>query len=75
MLTKKLWDHVIEVKEEFVLRKGKVYLLSKKEKREIYKFIEEQLRKKYIRLSKSLQTTLVFFVKKIRMKRSGWYRI
>jgi len=64
MLTKKLWDHVIEVKEEFVLRKGKVYLLSKKEKGEIYKFIEEQLRKKYIRLLKSLQTTLVFFVKK-----------
>ena len=25
MPMKKLWDHVIEVKEEFVLRKGKVY--------------------------------------------------
>ena len=27
MPTRKVWDHVIEVKEGFVPRKGKVYLL------------------------------------------------
>ena len=45
-------------------KKEKVYLLSREEKDGIYKFIEEQLRKGYIRLSKSLQMILVFFVGK-----------
>ena len=45
MLMRKVWDHVIELKEEFVLRKGKMYLLSKKEREEVCKFIEEQLKK------------------------------
>ena len=49
MLTKKLQDHVIEVKGEFVLRKGKVYPLSKKERKEVCEFIKGQLRKEYIR--------------------------
>jgi len=60
MPMKKVWDHVIEVKKEFVLRKGKVYLLSRKERRKVYKFIEEQLRKEYIILSKSSQMASVF---------------
>jgi len=64
MLTRKVWDHVIEMKEEFVPRKGKVYLLLRGEKEEIREFIEEQLRKGYIRLSKSPQTAPVFFVGK-----------
>jgi len=41
---------VIEVKGKFAPRKRKVYLLSRKEKEEVYKFIKEQLRKEYIRL-------------------------
>jgi len=45
---------VIDVKEEFVLRKEKVYLLLREKKEEIYEFIKEQLRKKYIRPSKLL---------------------
>jgi len=36
-----LQDHAIEVKEEFVPRKGKMYLLLRKERREVHKFIEE----------------------------------
>jgi len=32
MFTRKLWDHVIEMKREFVLRKEKVYQLLKEEK-------------------------------------------
>jgi len=48
MPTKKIWDYAIKVKEGFVLRKGKVYLLSRKEREEMHKFIQEQLRKEYI---------------------------
>jgi len=52
------------VKEGFVLRKGKVYLLSREEREEVREFVKEQLRKRYIQLSKSLQMALVFFVGK-----------
>jgi len=64
MPTRKVQDHVIEVKEGFVLRKRKVYLLSREEREEMREFIKEQLWKGYIQLSKSLQTALVFFVGK-----------
>ena len=33
MSTRKVWNHTIDVKEEFVLRKGKVYPLSREERR------------------------------------------
>ena len=62
--TRKLWDHTINIKEGFVLRKGKVYLLSREERGEVCEFIEEQLRKEYIRLSKLSQIALGFFVGK-----------
>jgi len=64
MSTRKLWDHAINTKEEFVLRKRKVYPFSREEREEVYKFISEQLRKGYIKPSKSPQTALVFFVEK-----------
>jgi len=38
--------------------------LSREEREEVWEFIEEQLRKGYIRPSKLPQTALVFFVKK-----------
>jgi len=49
---RKLWDHTIRMKEKFVPRKRKVYLLSREE-REEHMFIAEQLRKRYIRSLKS----------------------
>ena len=49
-----------------MLKKRKVYLLSR---REICKFIEEQLRKGYIRLLKSPQMAPVFFVGKRNSKK------
>ena len=64
MSTRKVWDHTIEVKEGFVLRKGKVYLLSREKREEVREFIREQLRKGYIRPSKLPQTAPVFFVGK-----------
>ena len=41
MLMKKLWNHIIDIKEEVVLRKEKVYLLSKEERKEVREFIKE----------------------------------
>ena len=40
---KKVWDHVIEVKEGFVLRKEKVYPLLREERKKVREFIKEQL--------------------------------
>ena len=65
------------MKEGFVPRKGKVYLLLQEEKEKIWKFIQEQLRKKYIQLSKLPQTAPVFFVGKKdgrkKMVQDYWY--
>ena len=55
---------MIDVKEGFGPRKGKVYLLSREEREEIREFVKEQLQKRYIQLLKSLQIVLVFFVGK-----------
>ena len=62
--TRKLWDYIIEMKEEFVPRKEKIYLLLREKREKVHEFISEQLRKEYIRPSKSPQTALVFFVVK-----------
>ena len=56
ILTRKIQDHVIDLKEGFVPRKGQVYFLSKEER--------EKIKKTYIRPSKSLQTAPVFFIGK-----------
>ena len=52
------------IERRFVPRKEKVYPLLREERGEVCKFIDEQLRKGYIRLSKSPQTAPVFFVRK-----------
>ena len=39
--TRKLWDHAIDIKKEFVPRKGKVYSLSREERKEVHEFISE----------------------------------
>ena len=52
------------MKEEFVPRKGKVYLLSRKKREEVHMVIVEQLRKRYIRPLKSSQMAPVFFIGK-----------
>ena len=46
--TRKLWDHMIEIKKRFVPRKRRVYPLSREEREEVREFIREQLRKGYI---------------------------
>ena len=71
----KLWDYVIDTKEigikkGFVLKKRKMYLLSREEREKICEFISEQLRKRYIRLLKLPQTALVFFCRE-----EGWKEV
>ena len=57
MLVKKMWDYAIELKEGFVLKKRKIYLLlEKREKR----CVNSLMNNWEIRLSKLLQTALVF---------------
>ena len=64
MPIRKIWNHAIDIKEGFIPRKGKVYPLLREEREEVYEFINEQLRKGYIRPLKSPQTARVFFVGK-----------
>ena len=61
---RKAWDHAINLREGFVLKKGKIYPLSRVEREKVQEFVKNQLRKGYIRPSKSPQTSPVFFVPK-----------
>jgi len=63
MPVRKPWDYVINLREDFVPKKGRTYLMPREEKEEAREFMEEQLRKGYIQPSKPLQTLLVFFVR------------
>ena len=64
MPTRKPWDHAIDLREDFVPKKGRIYPLSRTEKEEVQAFVESQLKKGYIRPSKSPQTSPVLFVPK-----------
>jgi len=61
---RKPWDYVINLRENFVPRKERTYLILREEKEKVREFMKEQLRKGYIRPSKSFQTLPVFFVGK-----------
>jgi hypothetical protein len=70
MPTRKPWDHAIDLKPGFQPRKGKIYPLNPEEQKEVQDFVDAQLKKGYIRSSKSPQTSPVFFIaKKDRKKR------
>jgi len=71
MPVQKMWDHAIELKEGFTPKKKKVYSLSRKERREVQAFMEDQLRKGYICPSKSPQTSPVHFM----AKKDGTWRM
>jgi len=45
---RKTWNHTIELKEGFMLKKGKMYSLSREKREEVQAFVEDQLRKGYI---------------------------
>jgi len=64
MLTRKFWNYTIDLKEIFKPQKGRIYPLFKNKREEVQNFVNNQLRKGYIRPSKSPQISLVFFVSK-----------
>ena len=77
MPTRKVWDHAIDIKEGFILKKEKVYPLSREEREEVREFVKEQLRKGYIQPTKLPQMAPVFFVGKKdgkkKMVQDYWY--
>jgi len=48
MLIRKPWDHAIDFRKEFVLKRKKIYLLLRIEKEKVHEFLRDQLRKRYI---------------------------
>ena len=64
MPVRKVWDHVINLRDDFRASKTRVYPLSRNEKEKVQKFVDEHLKKRYIRPSKSPQMLWVFFVSK-----------
>jgi len=64
MPVRNIWDHTIDLKDDFKASKARVYSLSRNKKEEVQKFINKHLKKGYIHPSKSSQTSLVFFVRK-----------
>jgi len=64
MPTRKIWDHAIDLKEEFKASKVQMYPLSRNKREEVQQFIQDHLRKEHIRFLKSPQTSPVFFVGK-----------
>ena len=48
MPVRKPWDHAMNLREDFMPRKGKMYLMSREKKEKVREFVEEQLRKGYI---------------------------
>jgi len=48
MPIRKIWDHAIDVKEDFRLSKAKIYPLSRNEREEVQRFVDEHLKKGYI---------------------------
>ena len=60
----KPWDHGIDLKSDFVPKKGHIILMSDKESKEISTFIKDQLAKDYIHPPKSPQMSPVFLIPK-----------
>jgi len=71
MPMKKTWNHAINLRKGFVMKKRKIYSLLRIEREKVQEFVKNQLRKRYIRPSKSLQMLLVFFL----LKKDGKKRI
>jgi len=48
MPVRKVWDHAIDLKEEFKAGKARVYPLSRNKREEVQKFVNKHLQKGYI---------------------------
>jgi len=45
---RKIWNYIINLRKDFVLKKRKIYLLLRIEREEIQEFVKNQLKKRYI---------------------------
>ena len=61
---RKPWDHCMDLKEGFISQKGRIILLPAEDVQKIKEFIEENVKKGFIRPSKSPQTAPIFFIPK-----------
>jgi len=73
ILVRKPWDHAINLREDFVPRKERTYLMSREEKEVVREFVEEQLRKGYIR-PQSHPRLHQYSLWGKRTERKEWYR-
>ena len=64
MSLRKPWDHAIDLKDTFKLKKGHIIPLSPAEQEGVTAFLDDQLKKGYICPSKFPQTSPVFFIPK-----------
>ena len=62
--TSKKYDHAIDLKPDFIPKIQKPFRLNPKEEQAVTEFIEENLRKGFICVSKSEQASALFFVPK-----------
>jgi hypothetical protein len=61
---KKVWDHAIDLKPDFAAHDCKVYPLTPGEQVKLDEFLDENLRKGYIHLSKFPMSSPFFFITK-----------
>jgi len=61
---KRPWDHRIDLKPKFVPKNSKIYPMNQKEEEEMNKFIDDNLKKGFIRKSTSPQASPFFFIAK-----------
>ena len=73
MPLRKPWDHRIDLKEDFPLKKGQLIPLSVDEQKEVEAFLDDQLSKGYIRPSNSQQTSPVSRTKHVWYSEHGTY--
>ena len=52
MPIRKIWDHTIDLKKMFKPQKRRIYSLFKDKRKEVQNFVNDQLKKGYIRPSK-----------------------
>ena len=64
MPERRKWDHAIDLKPDFIPKDFKVYPMSPEEQKKLNEFLDENLRKGYIRPSKSPMASPFFFVAK-----------
>ena len=61
MSVRKPWDHAIDLNPNFVSRKSKLYPMSPTEQQKVRDFVDDQLKKGYIRPTKSPDIPGVFY--------------